>query len=191
MVFQTFLSRRGGKGCCQFFLFAYLLRVAAALFCAPVLGDVTGAVFLGFVEYLGIECGATVLEERDAEGEVEHPLLQGGVDVPVVHEPCGVFFGDDDEGVVGGGLGGEFLYPGYVPGGEVVVVGECEALCRGAEGVYVVYECVWGCDARHGDYVFVEADVYGGVLGYGAGAGEYGSEGSVPECGEVEPLVGV
>ena len=33
------------------------------------MGDVTGAVFLGFVEYLGVECGATVLEERDAEGE--------------------------------------------------------------------------------------------------------------------------
>lgn len=65
------------------------------------MGDVTGAVFLGFVEYLCVECGATVLEERDAEGEVEHTLLQGGVDVPVVHEPCGVFFGDDDEGVVG------------------------------------------------------------------------------------------
>ena len=67
--------------------------------------------------------------------------------MPVVYEPCGVFFGDDDEGVVGEGTGREFFYSGYVSGGEVVVVAECEALCCGTEGVYVVYECMGGRDA--------------------------------------------
>ncbi|BCI61779.1 hypothetical protein Cop2CBH44_01320 [Coprobacter secundus subsp. similis] len=75
-AFQTFLFRRRRGRCCQFFCllicFGWLPHVlwCAALFRAPALGDITGAVFLGFVEYLGIECGASVLQECNLEGEV-------------------------------------------------------------------------------------------------------------------------
>ena len=48
-----------------------------------------------------------------------------------------------------------------------------------------------GCLAREGDDILVGAEVLGGGGRYGVGAGDYGGEVSVPERGEVEPLVGV